>query len=68
MASRFEIFDEEYTEELKDKSENEITKNSTEYRKNGFKNWANERNFPANLGEWEGDVLDQTLPQFSEIQ
>ena len=64
MASRFEIVDEEYIEELKDKSENEITKNSTVYRKNVFKNWANERNFPANLAEWEGDVLDQTLSQF----
>ena len=51
MASRFEIVDEEYIEELKDKSENEITKNSTVYRKNVFKNWANERNFPANLAE-----------------
>ena len=65
MASRFEIVDEEYIEELKNKSENEITKNSTKYRKNVFKNWANERNFPANLGECEGDVLDQTLSQFN---
>ena len=31
MASRFEIADEEYIEELKDKSENENTKNSTEW-------------------------------------
>ena len=30
MASRCEIVDEEYIEELKDKSENENTKNSTE--------------------------------------
>ena len=30
MVSRFEIVDEEYIEELKDKSENENTKNSTE--------------------------------------
>ena len=28
MVSRFEIFDEEYIEELKDKSENENTKSS----------------------------------------
>ena len=41
---RFEIVDEEYIEELKDKSENENT-NSTEYWKNAFKKWANERNF-----------------------
>ena len=50
MASRFEIVDEEYIEELKDKNENEITKNNTEYWKNVLKTWANERNFPANLG------------------
>ena len=31
VASRFEIVDEEYIEELKGKSENENTKNSTEY-------------------------------------
>ena len=30
MVSRFEIVDEEYIEESKDKSENENTKNSTE--------------------------------------
>ena len=30
MASRFEIVDEECIEELKDKTENENTKNSTE--------------------------------------
>ena len=30
MASRFEIVDEEYIKELKDKSENENTKKSTE--------------------------------------
>ena len=43
-ASRFEIVDEEYIEELIDKIENENTKNSTEYWKNAFKKWANERN------------------------
>ena len=31
MASRFEIVDEEYIEESKDKSETENTKNSTEW-------------------------------------
>ena len=51
MASRFEIVDEKYAEELKDKSENENTKKSTEYWKHVFKKWANERNFPANLEE-----------------
>ena len=64
MASRFEVVDEEYIEEL-----NENTKKSTEYWKNVFKMWANERNFQANLEEYESDVLDQTLSQlYAESQ
>ena len=62
MTSRFEIVDEEYIEELKGKSENQYTKNSTEYWKNVFKQWGNERNFEANLEWYESD--DQTLSQF----
>ena len=57
MASRFEIVDEEYIEELKDKSENENTKNNKEWWRNVYKNWTNERNFQANLEE-------QQLSQF----
>ena len=70
MESRFEIVDENYIEELKDKSENENTNNSTEWWKNVFKKWANERNLQPNLEEYENDVLDQLLSQFrhSEIQ
>ena len=64
MASHFEIVDGEYIEELKDKRENENTKNSTEWWKNVFKKWANERNLQANLEEYENDVLDQRLSQF----
>ena len=64
MASRFEIVDEEYIEELKDKSENKNTKNSTEWWENVFKKWANERNLQAKLEEYENDVLDQRLSQF----
>ena len=37
MAPRFEIVKEKYIEELKDKSENENTRKSTEYWKNVFK-------------------------------
>ena len=37
MESRFEIVDEEYIEELKDRSENENTKNTKDYWKNVFK-------------------------------
>ena len=53
MASRFEMVDEEYIEELKDKSENENTKNSTYCWKNVFKRRANERNFAARLGQFQ---------------
>ena len=64
MASHFEIGDDEYVKELKDKIENENMKNSTEYWKNVFKKWANERNFQANLEKYESHVLDKTLWQF----
>ena len=48
MASRFEIVDEEYIEELKDKSETENTKDSTEWWENVFKTFSNDRNLQAN--------------------
>ena len=51
MRSRFEIVDEKYIEEVKDKSENENMKKRTEYWRNAFKKRANERNFQANLEE-----------------
>ena len=57
MASRFEIVEVEPIEVLKDKSENENTKNSTEYWKNISIKWTHERNFQANLKEYEIDVL-----------
>ena len=63
MASRFKIVREVYSEELKDKSKNENTKNNTEWWKNIFKEWANERNLQANLEEYENSVLDQRLSQ-----
>ena len=56
MASRFE--------ELKDKSENENTNNNTEWWRNVFKKWANERNLQTNLEEYENDVLGRRLSQF----
>ena len=64
MAPRFEIVNEEYTEELNDKSENENTKNNTEWRRNVFWKWANETNLQVNLEEYENDVLDKRLSQF----
>ena len=58
-----------YIEELKDKSENENTKNNTEWWKNVFRKWVNERNLQANLEEYENDVLDQRRSfKHSEIQ
>ena len=54
MASRFEIVEVEPIEVLK---ENENTKNSTEYWKNISIKWTHERNFQANLKEYEIDVL-----------
>ena len=63
MASCFEIVDEEYTEELKDKSKNENTMNNMESWKNFFKKWANERNVQANLEEYKNDVLNQRMLQ-----
>ena len=61
MASRLEIVDEEYIKELKDKSEDESTKNSTELQKKVFKKWAIEGNLQANLEEYENHVLDRRL-------
>ena len=58
MASRFEVVDEEYIEEFKDKSANENTKNSTGWWKNILKK------VQANLEEYEKDVLDQRSSQF----
>ena len=60
----FEIVNEEYIEELEDTSENENMKNNTEWWRNVFKKWANERNLQANLEEYKNDVLDQRLSQF----
>ena len=67
MASRLEIVNEEYIEELKDKSENENT-NNNEWWRNIFKKWANERNLQANLEEYENDVLVTVSVKHSEIQ
>lgn len=62
ITSRFEIVDQGYNiEKLKNKSENENTKNRTDYLKNVLKKWVNERNFWSNLEDYESDVLDQKL-------
>ena len=47
-----EIVEEEYKEEIKDKSENENMKKRTEYWRNVFKKWENETKFQANLEEY----------------
>ena len=50
LVSRY-VADEEYIEELKDKSEKKNKKNSTEWWKNVFNKWAKESNWQANLEE-----------------
>ena len=57
-------FREEFDKELKDTCKNENMKDSTEWRKNVFKKWANERNLQANLEECKHDVLDQRSSLF----
>ena len=64
MASRFEKVDNDFFEKLKEMSENENTKSSTEYSKNVFKKWATERNVNVNLEEYGCEALDQMLSQF----
>ena len=61
MVSHFEIVDEIFIQD--DKSDNETMKKSTEYWRNVFKEWVNERNFQSDLEVYESDVLDQTLSQ-----
>ena len=69
MASRFEQVDDEVIEELKEKSENENIKKSTEHWKNVFVKWANERKQKQNLEEYEIEALDKALSQFyAELQ
>ena len=58
MASRFEIVDEEGIDELKELSENENTKKSTEQWKNVFVTWATERGKEKNLEAYECVDLD----------
>ena len=64
------MVDEEYIEELKDKSENENTKKSSEWWKNVFKKGANERNLEANLEEYDNmsSTNDCRSLKHSEIQ
>ena len=64
MASRFGIVDEESIDELKELSENENTKKSTEQWKNVFVKWATERGKEKNLKAYECVDLDKTLSQF----
>ena len=64
MASPFEIVDEEYIEELKERSENENTKNSKDYWKNRFQKADGRKKVQANLDDYESYFLDLTLSQF----
>ena len=64
MVSRFGIVDEEGRDELKELSENENTKKSTEQWKNVFVKWVTERGKKKNLEAYECVDLDKTLSQF----
>ena len=64
MASRFGIVDEEGIDELKELSENENSKKSTEQWKNVFVKWATERGKEKNLEAYECLDLDKVLSQF----
>ena len=69
MASRFGIVDEEGIEELKELSENENTKKSTEQWKNVYVKWATERGKEKNLEAYECVDLDKTLSQlYAEVR
>ena len=66
MASRFEIVDEDHIKEVKDKNEKENMKKTTEYWRNVFKKWENERNFQANLrpvytGDFCSDLIKAAI-------
>ena len=66
IASHFQIVDKNSIKELKDKGQNENTKNSMECWKYAFKKQPNERNFQVNyLEEYESNVLDQALSKFN---
>jgi len=64
MASRFGKVDEEGINELKELSENENTKKSTEQWKNVFVKWATERGEEKNIEAYECVDSDKTLSQF----
>ena len=68
MASRFGIVDEEGIDELKELSENENTKKSTEQCqcKNVFVKWATERGKEKNLEAYECIDLDKTFCRGSQ--
>ena len=56
MTSRFEIVDDDYIKEVKDKNEKENMKKTTEYWRSVFKKWANERNCDIYTGDFCGDL------------
>jgi len=48
-------------------SENDNIKQRMEYWNNIFKKWVNERNFQANLEQYESGDLDHALSKFSNF-
>ena len=68
MAPRFGIVDEKGIDELKELSENENTKKSTEQWKNVSVKWATERGKEKNLEAYECVDLDKTIQCRSFMQ
>ena len=64
MASRFVEADEEFNEELGNKSENKNTKRSTDYWTNNFQQWAKTRGKNMQLESYEVPELNEALAQF----
>ena len=68
MAERFQDFQVEEIQELKQNSENQSAKKSATTWLNVWTSWAESKNFETNLLSYEGKQLDESLPKlFAEI-
>ena len=64
FCSRFVEADEEFTEKLRNSSENKNTKRSTDYWSNIFQQWAKTRGKNEQLERYEETELNEALAQF----
>ena len=65
MASRFVETDEEFTEELRNTSEKENTKRSTDYWTKIFQQWAKTRGKKEQFESYEVPELNEALDDFA---